>query len=163
MTATARSSGEAATAIHTWNLDCENCTIAQQGLAPASNLWSARFVVTTRHRLIIPPGVIANFRALIIISYTITRSGRIMDIPLTERPLVPSVLTASNPTEATNHPQINSFSWLEPHPEVAVIFVGPEEVPFGVEFPLRKVSLLPREICRRRRPFVPRATASLSR
>ncbi|KAH8744629.1 hypothetical protein F5883DRAFT_375556, partial [Diaporthe sp. PMI_573] len=25
------------------------------------------------------------------------------------------------------------FSWLEPHPELAVIFVGPEEVPFGVQ------------------------------
>ncbi|KAH8754612.1 hypothetical protein F5883DRAFT_387949, partial [Diaporthe sp. PMI_573] len=26
----------------------------------------------------------------------------------------------------------DSFSWLKPHPELMVIFVGPEEVPFGV-------------------------------
>ncbi|KAH8747082.1 TFIID associated protein [Diaporthe sp. PMI_573] len=48
-------------------------------------------------------------------------------------PVGPSAPAASSSTEATNRPRANSFSWLEPHPELAVIFVGPEEVPFGVQ------------------------------
>lgn len=75
-----------------------------------------------------------------------------MDIPLAERPLAPDAGAApetpyaplatqgnatapapSNPIEATSHPEITNFSWLEPHPELVVILVGPQEVPFGVQ------------------------------
>lgn len=74
-----------------------------------------------------------------------------MDAPLAERPLAPGVgampenpvapsaqghataPAASNPTEATSHPELTSFSWLEPHPELVVILVGPDEVPFGLQ------------------------------
>lgn len=77
-----------------------------------------------------------------------------MDVPLAERPLAPgagagavpetpvapsatqgnaTAPAASNPTEATSHPELTSFSWLEPHPQLVVILVGPDEVPFGLQ------------------------------
>ncbi|KAG6366441.1 hypothetical protein INS49_000618 [Diaporthe citri] len=75
-----------------------------------------------------------------------------MDAPLAERPLAPgaeaapetpvapsatqgnaTAPAASNPPEATSHPGLTSFSWLEPHPELVVILVGKDEVPFGLQ------------------------------
>lgn len=76
-----------------------------------------------------------------------------MDVPLAERPLAPgagaapetvvapsttqegnaTAPAASNPAETTSHPGINNFSWLEPHPELVLVLVGQEEVPFGVQ------------------------------
>lgn len=56
-----------------------------------------------------------------------------------ETPVAPSaqgIATApavSTPTEAASHPEPTSFSWLEPHPELVVILVGADEVPFGLQ------------------------------
>lgn len=109
--------------------------------------------------LITPPcsaGTVANINTsstLIIIFYTSTRAVRMMDAPLAERPLAsgaeaapetpvaPSATTqdnatapaASNPTEATSRPELTSFSWLEPHPQLVVILVGEDEIPFGLQ------------------------------
>ncbi|KAH8743406.1 Bromodomain-containing protein [Diaporthe sp. PMI_573] len=75
-----------------------------------------------------------------------------MDAPPAERPLAlgagavpqapvaPSgtqgsaiIAAASNPSQPTSVPKPISFSWLEPHPELVVILVGPDEIPFGLQ------------------------------
>ena len=75
-----------------------------------------------------------------------------MDEPAADRPLVPvagaileapvapsatqgngAAPAASNPSEPTSVPKPISFSWLEPHPELVVILVGPDEIPFGLQ------------------------------
>ncbi|KAK7699177.1 hypothetical protein SLS64_011806 [Diaporthe eres] len=75
-----------------------------------------------------------------------------MDAPLAERPLAPraeaapetpvapsatqgnaTAPAASNPTEAASRPELSSFSWLEPHPQLVVILVGEHEIPFGLQ------------------------------
>lgn len=125
---------------------------------PFGELISLHCCASRSIRLITPPclaGTIANINTsstLIIISYTISHAVRMMDVPLAERPLAPgaeatpetpvapsatqgnaTAPAASNPTEATSHPQLTSFSWLEPHPELVVILVGPVEIPFGLQ------------------------------
>lgn len=75
-----------------------------------------------------------------------------MDEPAVDRPLAPvaeaiseasvappatqgngTAPAASNPPEPTSGPKPTSFSWLEPHPELVVILVGPDEIPFGLQ------------------------------
>lgn len=40
---------------------------------------------------------------------------------------------ASKPSEPPSDPKPSSFSWLEPHPELVVILVSPDEIPFGLQ------------------------------
>jgi hypothetical protein len=75
-----------------------------------------------------------------------------MDVPLAERPVDPcagaapeapvtpshtngNAITqvASNPSEPASIPKATNFSWLEPHLELIVILVGPDEIPFGLQ------------------------------
>ncbi|KAH8758018.1 hypothetical protein F5883DRAFT_648699 [Diaporthe sp. PMI_573] len=39
----------------------------------------------------------------------------------------------TNPSGPTTVPNPIGFSWLEPHPELVVILVGPDEIPFGLQ------------------------------
>ncbi|KAK2613695.1 hypothetical protein N8I77_000588 [Diaporthe amygdali] len=56
-----------------------------------------------------------------------------------EAPVVPPAIEANatapapKPAEAKNGPSPASFSWLDPHPQFAIILVGPDEVPFGLQ------------------------------
>ncbi|POS81119.1 hypothetical protein DHEL01_v200486 [Diaporthe helianthi] len=75
-----------------------------------------------------------------------------MDVPTAERPPVPdagvgqeapvvsfgtqgtaNTPAAPKPSEPATQPKPINFSWLEPHPELVVILVGPEEIPFGLQ------------------------------
>lgn len=56
-------------------------------------------------------------------------------VPATPNALdkAPAQPTSDTPAKPSNEQEPTAFSWLEPHFQFAVVFVGPEEVPFGLQ------------------------------